>query len=131
MVVGDLDVVSVAGFPAETNSVLVVYADAEMAGPIAPQPLQSIRRRRREVTKLVRAVDLSQAAEGYAGNLLESPDAALMIDRFRVAVVKRTNQTIIILRFALYEVREARGGCRMDGLEARSGIQPSTKRTAD
>jgi hypothetical protein len=108
VVIGDLDVKSVSLFPTKANSILIVYANAVLTRSISLQTLKTVCRRRSEVTKFFRIVDLNQSAKSNRSNLLEPPHAALLEDRFRVPVVERTDQTNIILRFALTVPRSIR-----------------------
>jgi hypothetical protein len=98
MIVGDFNVKGVAILPAETDSILIVNSDAILPGSVSLQSLQPVCRRRCQIPKLFRAIDLDQPAESDAGDLLERFDAPLMKDRLGIFVPKRADQTNIILR---------------------------------
>ena len=106
VVVSNLNIESVSVFPAKADTVLIVNADGMLSGTIAFQCFQPVRRRRRHVSKLFRAIDLNQPSQRHSRNLLKSPDALLMEDRLRVFIAKRADQTTIILRIALYVKRQ-------------------------
>jgi hypothetical protein len=108
VVVSNLNIECVPVFPAKADTVLIVNADAILSGTIAFQCFQPVRWRRRQVSKLIRAIDLNQSSQRHSRNLLKSPDALLMEDRLRVFIAKGANQTTIILRIALYVKRSAR-----------------------
>jgi len=78
MVISNLDIEGIAVLPAETNPVLVIDSDAVLSGTISLQGLQTVRRRRCQIAKLLRAIDLNQAAYYDRGDLLETPDAATL-----------------------------------------------------
>ena len=107
VVVSNLNIECVPVFPPKADTVLIVNADAILSGTIAFQCFQPVRRRRRQVSKLIRAIDLNQSSQRHSRNLLKSPDALLMEDRLRVFIAKGADQTTIILRIALYVKQEA------------------------
>jgi hypothetical protein len=88
MVIGNLNIESMAAFPAEADPVLVVDADTVLACSISFQRLQSIRRWRGKIADFFRAVDLDEPAKGDGGDLLESSDAASLEDRLGVLVAE-------------------------------------------
>ena len=105
VVVSNLNIESVTVFPTEADTVLIVNADAIVSSTIAFQCFQPVRRRRCQVSKLIRAIDLHQPSQRHSRNLLKSTDALLMEDRLRVFITKGADQTTIILRIALYVKR--------------------------
>jgi hypothetical protein len=86
MIIRDLDVISVPVLPAKTDAVLIVDANAILPRPISFQCFQPIRRRRRNVSKLFRAVDLHQSSKGDGANLLKRLDSPLVKDRLCILV---------------------------------------------
>lgn len=119
MIVGDLNIKSVAVLPSKADAVLIIDSDTALSRAISLQPLQPVRWWRREVSKVLRAIDLNQSPERERGDGLKSPHAAPLENRFRSPIAKRTDQTNIILRIALY----ARRGKRES--EARIGVEPT------
>jgi len=101
MIIGNLNVESMALFPSKTHSKLIVDAHAVLSRAVSLQRLEPICRRRRKVAKLLGVVDLNQSPKRYGSNGLKSSHAALMENRFRIPVAKRTDQTNIILRITL------------------------------
>jgi len=95
MITRDLDVISVPVFPAKTDAAPIVDANAILPRPISFQRLQPIRRRRRNVSKLFRAVDLHQSSKGDRANPLKRLDSPLVKDRLCILVrnerIKRTS----------------------------------------
>jgi len=63
MVVRDLDLVGVSFPPLETNAVLVIHANAVLAFPIAPQPLQPVAGRQSQVAERAGSVQHLQFLE--------------------------------------------------------------------
>jgi len=106
MIIRDLDVISVPVLPAKTDAVLIVDANAILPRSISFQRFQPIRRRRRNVSKLLRAVDLHQPSKGDGANLLKHLDPPLVKDRLCILVAKRTDQTNIILRLPLHAIQK-------------------------
>jgi len=106
VVVRNRHVEGVSVFPAEADAELIVDAHAILSGTIAFQCFQPVRRRRCQVSKLIRAIDLHQPSQRHGRDLLKSPDAVLMEDRLRVFIAKGADQTTIILRIALYVKRQ-------------------------
>jgi hypothetical protein len=100
VVVSDLNVKRVTLFPSKTDPILIVDSDAVLSGTITLQHLEAVRRRRCEVSKLLRAIDLYQSPERYGSDRLKSLHAALVENRLRIFIVKRSDQTNIILRIA-------------------------------
>jgi hypothetical protein len=103
MMVRNLDFKGVAILPLKTNTKLVVDPHTVLPFAISLQCLQAVCRNRCQVAKLLRTVDLNQTSKSDGRDILETLDAALVKDRFRVGVVKRPDQTNIVLRFALDE----------------------------
>jgi hypothetical protein len=100
MIIGDLNVKSIAFLPSKANAILIVDSDAILARAIALQRLKPVRRRRREVSKFFRAVDLNQFPEHDGSDGLKSPHSTLLENPFCILIVKRTDQTNIVLRIA-------------------------------
>jgi hypothetical protein len=100
MIIGDLNVKSIAFLPSKANAILIVDSDAILARAIALQRLKPVRRRRREVSKFFRAVDLNQFPERDGSDGLKSPHWTLLENPFCILIAKRTDQTNIVLRIA-------------------------------
>lgn len=106
MIIRDLDVIRVPVLPAKTDAVPIVDANAILPRPNSFQRFQPICRRRRNVSKLFRAVDLHESSKGDGANLLKRLDSPLVKDRLRILVAERTDQTNIILRLPLHALQK-------------------------
>jgi hypothetical protein len=88
MVIGNLDIESMAAFPAKADSVLIVDSNTVLPRSISPQRLQAVCRWRGKIADFFRAVDLDEPAERYRRDLLESSDPPTLEDRFGVPAAK-------------------------------------------
>jgi len=110
VIISDLNIKRIACVPSKANPILIVDSDAVLSRAISLQCLQAIRGRRRQVSKFFGAVDLNQFPKRDGRNGLKSPYAALPEEnRFRIAILKRSDQTTIILRETLNVGREIPG----------------------
>ena len=107
MVIGNLHIESVSILPAKADSILIVDTHAVLPEPVSFQHFEVVRRRRGQVSKLFRAIDLNQSPQSDSGDLLECPDPLLVKDRFSIAIAEGSNQATIILRPPFYEQRWA------------------------
>src|ERR1700683_537068 len=98
VVIGNFDIESMSFLPSKTDPVPIVDPDTVLARSISLQRLQPIGRWRRQVSQLIRTVDLHQFSECDLSNPLESPDSPLPEDRPSVFIAEGTDQRVIILR---------------------------------
>jgi hypothetical protein len=105
MIIDDFDFEGIAFFPSETDTEAVINPDAILSRAIPLQSLQAIGRRRRKISKLLRVVDLYQPAKRNRLNPLESFDPVPLKDRLGIFISERSDQTMIIPRYALYAQR--------------------------
>ena len=101
MIIDDLHVKRIAVFPTETDPVPIIHAHAVLSLAVAFQRFQPVGRRRRQVAKLFRAIDLNEPSQGHRIDPLKPFDPPQPKYRFGVFVAKRSNQTTIILRYTL------------------------------
>lgn len=62
-IVNDFNVVRILALPAETEPILIVGAQAVLAGPVAAQGFQPVSRRHPQIPQVARTVQLRQFAE--------------------------------------------------------------------
>jgi hypothetical protein len=98
VIIGNFNIERVAAFPTKANPVLIVNANAVLPCPISLQGLQPVCRGRSKVAKIFGAIDLDETAKGHPGDLLKSPDSALVEDGRCFLIAKRADQTSIVLR---------------------------------
>lgn len=98
VVIHNFDIMRMSVLPSETHAVLIVDPHAILSRPVAFQPLQLVRGRRRKVPQFLGAIYLDQTAQGNLGDLLESPDAPLLKDRPCILVAERTDHMDSVLR---------------------------------
>lgn len=84
MVVDDLDVRRAGRGPAKADAVLIVDADAVLAGAIPLQVLQAIPRRHAQVTEPPGDHQLAQLASRHGGDVREAPGTATAGEGLRV-----------------------------------------------
>jgi hypothetical protein len=98
-VIGNFDFESMSFLPSKTDPVPIVDADAVLARSISLQRrLKPICRRRRQVSQLIRTVDLNQFTECDLSDPLKSPDSPLPEDRLGDFIAEGTDQTAVVLR---------------------------------
>ena len=122
MIIGYLHVERISISPAEADPVLIVNTDAVLARAVALEQLQTVPRRRGQIAKLFRAVDLDQLADGYCGDLLEPPHNLPAKDRFRLSIAKRPDQSYRIARAPLYEERRRRREANRKTVGSHGGV---------
>ena len=116
MIICYLHVERISISPAEADPVLIVNTDAVLARAVALEQLQTVPRRRGQIAKLFRAVDLDQLADGYCGDLLEPPHNLPAKD------AKRPDQSYRIARAPLYEERRRRREANRKTVGSRGGV---------
>ena len=82
MVVYDLDIESVTGFPAEANTPLLVDANAVLSDPVSGEGLKAICRWDAKVIEVLCAIEHSQLVEGALLNVTRQAPGSLLIPYF-------------------------------------------------
>ena len=89
MVVHDLDVPSISVTPYETNSPLIVDANAVLSLPVTTKPFQTVARRHTQIGKLFGCIDDKKLLASAALNLRrETTYGEACEDRSRTSVAK-------------------------------------------
>jgi hypothetical protein len=73
MVVNDFDIVRLSILPSETDSPLVIDADAVLAGAVADQRFETIPQRDSQILKFLRRMQVHQLAPGCPFDGAEPP----------------------------------------------------------
>jgi len=83
VVVGDFDVVGIAGFPSETDAVLVVNPNAELPFPVAFQGFQPVARRCLQIVQFGRRPEVFQLPLNLPFYIYPSVNAFALCDLLR------------------------------------------------
>ena len=95
MVIANLDLVGIPIFPAETQTALIIYANAVLARSISSQPLKPVARRHSKVIELDCVVQLLQLPFRDSLNALEAARASPFENGSSVIVMEAADHCYI------------------------------------
>lgn len=96
VVIDNLDVGRTCRCPAEANAILVVHANAVLAGAVPFERLQPIARRYSQVGQVRRDLQLSQLAPRNRLNAVEAANAPSGRQRFRAGIAEGDDHRYIL-----------------------------------
>ncbi len=97
MIVDNLDVIRTPTRPNEADTPLIVDPDAELAGAVATQRLETVSGRYPEVAERPRSVEVIELAPGDTLERAESPHITVAKQPLGILVAKALNHAAIIM----------------------------------